>query len=116
MALFFTLLGTKNTFLTSTLKDDCRAFENRTQNHDIGVEVFYQKWRYYLHYKSSISTKRPQIQAQIDKSGDSGDVGGILRLYLESIVMEKQASICPMDKKGGELLLLLLILIRSDKP
>lgn len=50
-----------------------------------------RKWRLYLHYQSSISTIRPQIHAQIDKSGGSGDgrgCGGTFNLsshFLKSI-------------------------------
>jgi hypothetical protein len=53
------------------------------------VELFHQKWRYYLHCCTSISTTRPRIYAQISNGGGSGDGGDIFRLYLGSIVMEK---------------------------
>jgi hypothetical protein len=46
------------------------------------VEVFSQKWRYYLHHEPSISTATAQIHAQIHKSGGSEDGGDIFRLYL----------------------------------
>ena len=49
-----------------------------------------------------------QIHAQTGKSGGIGDVGGIFRLYLGSIVMEKQ-KLAFVDGKKGRAIIIVVI-------
>jgi hypothetical protein len=67
------------------------------------------------HHKADISTRNLQIHAQIHKSGGSRDIGGIFRLSIVRIVIKNKLAFVDGTKRG-ELLLLLLILTKSDKP
>jgi hypothetical protein len=59
--------------------------------------------------------KKTPKHAQICKSGGSGDIGGIFWLSIVRIVIKNKLAFVGGTKRG-ELLLLLLILTKSDKP
>jgi hypothetical protein len=61
---------------------------NHVQNQGKRTGDVARKWRYYLHKRGDISTKRSRNLAQTSNSGGSGDVGDggdILRMIIVAV-------------------------------